>query len=65
MCKEALLACYACFQLQLEAGKALFKGLGRAKMAENVILGFFQAELSGHMLIKVVPNTKAHRFRHV
>ena len=44
MCKEAFLACYACFQLQLEAGKALFKGLGRAKMSENVILGVSQAE---------------------
>ena len=44
MCKEALLACYACFQLQLEAGKALFKGLGRAKMSEKVILGVSQAE---------------------
>ena len=34
-----ILACYACFKLQLEAGKALFRGLGRAKMPENVILG--------------------------
>ena len=65
MCEGALLACYVCFQLQLEAGKALLKGLGRAKMTENVILGVSQAESSGHMLMKVVPNTKGHRFRHV
>ena len=65
MCKEAFLACYACFQLQLEAGKALFKGLGRAKMSENVILGVSQAEVSGHMSVKVVPNTKGHRCRHL
>ena len=66
MCVGAFLACYACLQLQLEAGKTLFKGLGRAKMAENVILGFFQAELSGHMLVKVVLNGshyKCSRFR--
>jgi hypothetical protein len=36
-----------------------------SKMAENVILGVSQAELSGHMSVKVVPNTKVHRFRHV
>ena len=65
MCEEVFLACYACFQLQLEAGKALFRGLGRAKMTENVILGVFRAELSGHMSVKVVPNTKAHRSGHV
>ena len=58
MCKEALLACYSCFQLQLEAGKTLFKGLGRANMSENVILGVSQAEVSGHMSVKVVPNTR-------
>ena len=52
-----ILACYACFQLQLEAGKALFRSLRRAKMTETVILGVSQAELSGHMLMKVVPNT--------
>ena len=49
----------------MEAGKALFKGLGRAKMTENVILEVSQAELSGHMLMKVVPNTTAHRSRDV
>ena len=65
MCEEAFLACYACFQLQLEAGKALFRGLGRAKMTENVILGVSQAKVSGHMSVKVVPNTKGHRFRQV
>ena len=65
MCETAFLACYACFQLQLEAGKTLFKGLGRAKMSENVILGVSQAELSGHMLVKVVLNTKGHRSGHV
>ena len=65
MCEEALLARSACFQLQLEAGKALFRGLRRAKMTENVILGVSQAELSGHMSVKVVPNTKAHRSGHV
>ena len=65
MCEEAFLACYACFQLQLEAGKALFRGLGRAKMPENVILGAFQAKVSGHMSVNVVPNTKGDRFRHV
>ena len=60
-----ILACYACFQLQLEAGKALFRGLGRAKMPENVILGVSQAKVSGYMSVKVVPNTKGDRFRHV
>ena len=65
VCEKALLACYACFQLQLEAGKALFRSLRRAKMTENVILGVSQAESSGHMLMKVVPNTKAHRSRDV
>ena len=65
MFEEAFLAQYACFQLQLEAGKALFRGLGRAKMTENVILGVSQAKVSGHMSVKAVPNTKAHRFRHV
>ena len=62
MYEKACLACYACFQPQLEAGKALFRGLRRAKMTENVILGVSQAESSGHMLMKVVPNTKGHRF---
>ena len=36
-----------------------------AKMTENVILGVSQAELSGHMSVKVVPDTKGHRFTHV
>ena len=38
------------------------------RMPENAFFAFFgvsQAELSGHMSVKVVPNTKAHRFRHV
>ena len=65
VCEKAFLARYACFQLQLEAGKALFRSFRRAKMTENVILGFFRTELSGHMSVKVVPNTKAHRFGHV
>ena len=65
VCEKAFLARYACFQLQLEAGKALFRSFRRAKMSENVILGFFRTELSGHMSVKVVPNTKAHRFGHV
>ena len=43
VCKGALLACYACFQLQLEAGKPLFGSLRRANMIENVILGVSQA----------------------
>ena len=60
-----ILACYACFQLQLEAGKALFRGLGREKIPENVLLGVSQAKVSGHMSVKVVPNTKEDRFRHV
>ena len=39
MFEEAFLAQYACFQLQLEARKALLRSLRRAKMTENVILG--------------------------
>ena len=38
------------------------------RMPENAFFAFFgvsQAELSGHVSVKVVPNTKAHRFRHV
>ena len=49
VCEGAFLACYACFQLQLEAGKALFRSLRRAKMSENVILGVSQAKVSGHI----------------
>ena len=65
MFEEAFLAQYACFQLQLSAGNALFRGLGRAKMPENVLLGVSQAKVSGHMSVKVVPNTKAHSSGHV
>ena len=38
------------------------------RMPENAFFAFFgvsRAELSGHVSVKVVPNTKAHRFRHV
>ena len=38
------------------------------RMPENAFFAFFgvsRAELSGHVSVKVVPNTKAPRFRHV
>ena len=37
----------------------------RPFMTENVILRTSQADLSGHMLVKVVPDTKTSSSRHV
>ena len=49
----------------MNPGKPQLKGLSKAKMTENVNLSTSQADISGHMLVKVVPNTKASSSRHV